>query len=888
MTGWFKRKIAEVREASFSFLTSSSSRSYRGHSLRRCSSTARVFETLELRAVLTAEGDSFTIDQSIDTSGLIGNLTANATWGDGSTSALTVSSEPATGQLKARIDYSRDTSNFFNTTAKRQLMQYAADLVVSKFNDSLTAILPSGANHWVASFIDPTTDTIFDVPDLRVNANELIIYVGARDLPRNALGEGGPGFAKSFTGTTAWFDTVQYRGQTGASLTQPTDFGPWGGQIAFDSRVNWFFGLDENQMTSAQQDFLSVAAHETLHLLGFGIVPSWRRYATANGFNGPASRAAYDGDGVVPMSSDGGHWREGIADGGEETLMDPSITSGTRKLGTNLDLAGMQDMGWQVITQTAKVTGSHVFGDNATYPVSIELNGSQIGSRRESLSAAITNAIPILNAPVNRNAAVGVQTSIVNIGSFSDDGFDVPLATPPSTERFNYTIDWGDQTPLDKGTATIDRMGSAIATTLGSFDGAHTYESQGSYTVKLTVADDDGGSATQSFTMTVGGPPKIELSIDKSTIAEDDGASAAVLTVRRSGIDTSTASTVALRSSDTSELTVPASVVIPIGATSATVLVTAIDDALLDGLQETVINATLGTLQAAPITVLVSDVEKILLTLANSSVGENAGPIATRMTITRSNTDRSQPLVVSLTTSDRSEAIVEVNAVIPANAASVDVDVQAIDDTLIDGTKVVQFRGTSVGYVSGTVDLNVTDYEPIQLVLASTSLTEAQTNRLTTATLLLPGPAPTGGIVITLNDSNKHLTIPNQVTIPAGQTSVSFPVEAKNDFRVQGNHSTRLTGSNAALISDSVDIVIADDDLPLWLNSDSPFDVNEDLRISPLDALLIINLLNLRGSGELKPGQDAAKPLVDPNGNGVLEPLDALLVINYLNLNGIG
>jgi hypothetical protein len=80
-----------------------------------------------------------------------------------------------------------------------------------------------------------------------------------------------------------------------------------------------------------------------------------------------------------------------------------------------------------------------------------------------------------------------------------------------------------------------------------------------------------------------------------------------------------------------------------------------------------------------------------------------------------------------------------------------------------------------------------------------------------------------------------------------------------------------------------------------WHNSAQPLDTNGDGRIAPIDALLIINQLNLYGSRLLSSSPVRAitpqtiHPAgllsfqVDTNGDGHLAPLDALLVINYLN-----
>lgn len=67
----------------------------------------------------------------------------------------------------------------------------------------------------------------------------------------------------------------------------------------------------------------------------------------------------------------------------------------------------------------------------------------------------------------------------------------------------------------------------------------------------------------------------------------------------------------------------------------------------------------------------------------------------------------------------------------------------------------------------------------------------------------------------------------------------------------------------------------------LLLNGDQnpyqPFDVNSDLFVSPIDALLVINRLN---SGE--PGTDPSE-FEDVSGDAALSAIDALLVINHLN-----
>ena len=68
-------------------------------------------------------------------------------------------------------------------------------------------------------------------------------------------------------------------------------------------------------------------------------------------------------------------------------------------------------------------------------------------------------------------------------------------------------------------------------------------------------------------------------------------------------------------------------------------------------------------------------------------------------------------------------------------------------------------------------------------------------------------------------------------------------------------------------------------------------DVDGDFKISPLDALMVINQINTTGSGSLAGRQAPATRvgLVDADGDNALSPLDALLVINSINRGeGVG
>ncbi len=273
--------------------------------------------------------------------------------------------------LTFTFDYTYDTSNFFNTQARKDVLELAGQLVGSQFSDTLEAITPGGSNTWRANFARPDTGANQEVTDPVIAENELLVFVGSRAL-NGSVGNGGfGGFFAS--GTTAFRNAVDYRGQVGE--LSGTDFGPWGGQLTFDSQTNWHFGESVEGLSGGETDFLSVAVHELHHLMGFGIAGSWTSQVDNNGqFTGPASVAEYDLSGNVPLSGSQGHWASSTLDEGRETAMDPGIAAGTRKLATRLDTAGLVDIGWEFDTSLTQDFGDAPAG---SYPTLSADNGAR-------------------------------------------------------------------------------------------------------------------------------------------------------------------------------------------------------------------------------------------------------------------------------------------------------------------------------------------------------------------------------------------------------------------------------------------------------------------------------------------------------------------------------
>jgi hypothetical protein len=281
----------------------------------------------------------------------------------------------AAWSIKIDLRYDYDTAGFFNQPGAKNALRLAADYFESMIKDSLQPIdhtqWPAG-NTWSASFFHPATGNTTSIANLKVPADTIVIFAGARSLGTPA-GQGGFGGYSYSYNQQGWANAVTSRGQTGALATPATDFGPWGGAITFNTTVTWNFS--PSTPVNGATPFVTIALHELGHALGIGTAPSWLAKVSGGSFTGARAKQAYGGN--VPLQSGGSHWKDdgncAFPDGyvpgatnnvlskaygifgaphgfSQIAIMDPSTcTAGTfHKVITDLDIAGLRDIGWQI------------------------------------------------------------------------------------------------------------------------------------------------------------------------------------------------------------------------------------------------------------------------------------------------------------------------------------------------------------------------------------------------------------------------------------------------------------------------------------------------------------------------------------------------------------
>ena len=407
-------------------------------------------EILESRRLLIAQGEVFEFTRDLDASGLLGDLSAEIRWGDNTSSAASsVVGGNESGNLRIVFDYSLDTG-FFSSQSRRDLLQLAADTLISRMTDELAEIKTGGDHQWNVSVMNPSVNPAgnqqfveYSLPTgPTVAANTIKVFAGARDLPGSSRGVGGPATSVSIDPVSfscqtqaecdqkqaafqVFADAVVARGNAGGLTNPKTDFAPSVGSISFDNvGTDWYFGTDETAFPGGQKiDFLTVATHELAHVLGFGVSESWQRVASGGAYSGAAANAAYLGSGSVPLqtvsSGTPSHWNQSVRDVQPSLLTDALVfTAGDRTEVSALDFAGLKDVGWEPVDMEVTVSGNHQYLIPGTYTPEVVLTGSRLGQIIHTLAPVTVTAV---TQTMTASFAAGRNSRGLNSWNRTDD-----------------------------------------------------------------------------------------------------------------------------------------------------------------------------------------------------------------------------------------------------------------------------------------------------------------------------------------------------------------------------------------------------------------------------------------------------------------------------------
>lgn len=240
---------------------------------------------------------------------------------------------PATFDIQ--FDYRFDTAGWF-TPERRAVLETAAsfweNVIRSEFDN-----VPAGT---MLNLIHPVTRKPVQFP-METEIDDLVVFVGAGNMD-------GLGRMLAESGPSGYF----IPGNGLEKRYQGDRFQPWAGSLTFDSADRWFADPTPetaNDIPAGFNDILAVVTHELGHVLGISTSDVFDNLITNGKFMGPKARAINGGQ-PVPMSHDG-HIEDSFIGVGDrtESLMDPTLMMGSRKMPTNLDIALLEDIGYQVV-----------------------------------------------------------------------------------------------------------------------------------------------------------------------------------------------------------------------------------------------------------------------------------------------------------------------------------------------------------------------------------------------------------------------------------------------------------------------------------------------------------------------------------------------------------
>jgi hypothetical protein len=266
-----------------------------------------------------------------------------------------------------------------------------------------------------------------------------------------------------------------------------------------------------------------------------------------------------------------------------------------------------------------------------------------------------------------------------------------------------------------------------------------------------------------------------------------------------------------LTSSDTTEITVPASVTILAGQSNATFTLTIVDDIELDGSQTATVTASASGYANGNANITVNDNETATLSVAlPTSTIEGAGVVTGRVFASAAPTAN---VTVTLSSSDTTELVVPSSVTVAAGQTSIVFVATVVDDTAIDGPQNATVTAHVPGWTDGSATITVLDNENSNLTVVLPSQVAEGDGVITNGGSVSISGTLLSNVVVSLASSDTtELIVPASATIVAGQTSAAFNLTVVDDTAMDGPQPATVTASAAGFNNGSATTTVLDND----------------------------------------------------------------------------
>lgn len=411
--------------------------------------------------------------------------------------------------------------------------------------------------------------------------------------------------------------------------------------------------------------------------------------------------------------------------------------------------------------------------DTATFLINTEGVGSTTVANITASLLGVGKSQPITVLPAN---LVNVTFNPTRVTGGTASTGTVTLDGKTGTA---FTVDL----TIDSGTPGYQIIPTTI--TFNPGDRSQTFTVQTVYEpvdtqrkITATRAAQGGYSAqTRVGTLFIDASDLIAFTIDKTEVNVGENATGTVSLSKAAG----TGGAVVNLSASNSLVTVPATVTIPAGSSTGTFTITTTTGAVL-GDQTVDITASRGPVSITR-TLTVKSSTLTLSLSPNSVVGgdPSTGTVSLGaatasdlvVTLGSNNVAASVPATVTILAGASSATFTVTTTAVPSNQNA---DITATAGTL-SATATLQIRAVGVVGISFTPP-------------------KVRGGTTTTCRITLDSPAPAGGVVVTLSQTNSLVAIiPPSVTIPAGATFIEFTVQTR---RVSRTLATLVTATRGA------------------------------------------------------------------------------------------
>ena len=401
---------------------------------------------------------------------------------------------------------------------------------------------------------------------------------------------------------------------------------------------------------------------------------------------------------------------------------------------------------------------------------------------------------------------------------------------------------------------------------------------------QVTITATAAGFGTGMTSIEVADHEQLTVIVEPTHMYENDGLQAARLVVHRSDVDTLQPLEVQLVSSDTSELVTPLSLTIPAESMSAEVMIDAVDDQLLDGLQFVQVTATAVGFDSGVTTVEVGDHEPlgIMLERQVAWVSETGGE--NTLTITRTDVVQGQPLDVQLTWQGIDGIAAPEELTISAGLTVASTMIYVMDPASWQNDQQVMVVASAAGHEDAIASFVFSSRTGLHLAPDTPSVAENAGAAAVHWTLSRVGGDLAEDLVVSLASSDTtELTVPAAIMIPAGQTTVTFTADAVDDHLRDGSQQVAVSASAASF--EDVVTTMEVSDYETWQNPVDRYDVDHNGRVSPVDVLRVISRLQRDGPLPLPINPETEGPIFfyDINGDLQLSQLDVVVFLDYFN-----